>query len=235
MSEKPPEINFDTNPPVQVMQYDNTITKFVPGYEALFQMALAYLQTVLASKASVLVVGAGTGKELVSFGQAAPDWSLTGVDPSTHMLAIARQKVAHYGLTKQVTLQVGVVEDLPASREFEAATCFLVMHFLPDSGAKLALLSNIASRLKSGAPLLLVDAYGGPDFVKEFGPTWIRHGHAMGLPLEEMQKLEKSHANFHPISEARTLELLDQAGFERVQRFYTALIYSGWIAIRKAS
>ncbi len=233
MNDKDEQINFDTTPPLQVVQYDNLVNKFVPGYEAIFQMSVAYLQTVLPSNARVLVVGAGSGKELVTFAQAAPEWSLVGVDPSAHMLTIARQKIAQHNLSAQVTLHQGLVEDLTATKVFEAASCILVMHFLPDNGAKLALLSSIASRLKPGAPLILVDIYGGPAFVKESGPSWIRHGHQMGVPLEQMQKLEKAHADFHPISEARTLELLEQAGFEQITRFYTALIYSGWIGIVK--
>jgi len=235
MTDKPKEVNFDTTPPLQVAQYDNLVSKFVPGYEAIFQITLAHLRTVVPPDAQVLIVGAGSGKELVTFGQAVPGWSLTGVDPSAHMLAIARQKIAQYNLNEQVILHQGVVADLALSRIFDAATCILVMHFLPDDGAKLALLSSITSRLKAGASLTLVDIYGGPDFVKEFGPSWVMHGHQMGLPLEVMQKLEKGHADFHPISEARTLELFEQAGFENVRRFYTALVYSGWIGMVRAS
>jgi tRNA (cmo5U34)-methyltransferase len=235
MSDQSQGVNFDTTPPLQVVQYDNLVNKFVPGYEAIFQMGLAYLRTVVPSTAQVLIVGAGSGKELITFGQAMPDWSFTGVDPSAHMLAIARQKIAQHKLEKQVTLHQGLVEDLPTTEKFDAATCILVMHFLPDNGAKLALLSNIARRLKPSAPLLLVDIYGGPEFVKEFGLTWIWHGRQMGLSLEQTQSLEKAHADFHPISEARTVTLLEQAGFEQVQRFYTALIYSGWIGTLKAA
>jgi tRNA (cmo5U34)-methyltransferase len=233
MNDKPTGVNFDATPPLQVVEYDNMVSKFVPGYEAIFQISLAYLRTVLDPKAQLLIVGAGSGKELVTFGQALPGWSLTGVDPSAHMLAIARQKINQYNLSEQVTLHQGVVESLPVSGRFDAATCILVMHFLADDGAKLALLSSIASRLKPGSPLILVDIYGGPDFVKEFGPTWIWHAHQMGLPLEVMQKLEKAHADFHPISESRTLELFEQAGFENIRRFYSALVYSGWIVTAK--
>ncbi|HEX2909778.1 MAG TPA: class I SAM-dependent methyltransferase [Chloroflexia bacterium] len=234
MSDKPEGINFDTSPPLQVVQYDNTVSKFVPGYEAIFQMALAYLRTIVAASGEVLIVGAGSGKELLTFGQAMPGWLLTGVDPSAHMLAIAREKLVQHNLTERVNLQQGVVEDLGVSRKFQAATCILVMHFLPDNGEKLSLLSAIASRLNPGSPLILVDIYGGPEFVKEFGPAWIKHGHQMGLPLEQMQQLEKSHGTFYPIDEARTLALLEQAGFEQIRRFYSALVYGGWIAQRKA-
>lgn len=234
MSNKPEAINFDTAPPLQVAQYDDIISKFVPGYGSIFQLALAYFRAKLPPRASLLIVGAGTGKELVNFGQAVPGWSLTGVDPSAHMLELARLKVAQHNLAEQVTLHRGIVEELPTTRRFDAATCILVMHFLPDDGTKLAVLSSIASRLKPGAPLVLVDIYGGRTFVKQFGSTWIVHGEQMGIPKEAMEKMEKVHDEIYPISEARTLELFEQAGFMNAQRFYTALIYSGWIVIRES-
>jgi len=233
MSENPKLINFDTAPPIQVVQYDDMIRKFVPGYDAIFQLALAHFQVVLASTpASLLIVGAGSGKELITFGQADPTWTLTGVDPSAHMLSIARQKIAQYNLAERVTLHQGFVEELLATTEFDAATCILVMHFLPDNGAKLALLSNIAARLKVGAPLVLVDIFGGRSFVKELEPTWIRHGEQMGLAVEAMQKLGRAQDEFYPIQEERTLELFKQAGFANPTRFYTALFYGGWIVTK---
>ncbi len=232
MSEKPETVNFDTAPPLQVVQYDNLISKFVPGYSAIFQIALAHLQTVLPDEAHILVVGAGSGKELLTFAEAMPNWSLTGVDPSAHMLALARQKIADSNLAQQIRLHQGFVTDLDETNLFDAATSILVMHFLPDDGTKLNFLSSIAARIKPGAPLILLDIYGGPEFVKDFGPTWIQHGHLMGLPLEMLQKLEQGHANFHPITETRTLELLEQTGFGNVRRFYVALVYGGWIATK---
>ena len=233
MSEKSELINFDTAPPLQVVQYDDMVSKFVPGYEAIFQLALAHLQVALASNpATLLIAGAGSGKELITFGQAVPDWMLTGVDPSAHMLALARQKIARYNLTERVTLHQGFIEELPATTQFDAATCILVMHFLPDDGAKLALLSNIAARLKVGAPFMLVDIFGGRSFVKELEPIWIRHGEQMGLTLEAMQKLGKAQDEFYPILEERTLELFKQVGFENPRRFYTALFYGGWIVTK---
>lgn len=235
MSDKPHKFNFDTNPPVQVSQYDNAIRRFVPGYDAIFEMALAYLRVSLAEQSRLLIVGAGSGKELVTFGSAMPGWSLTGVDPSADMLATAREKVNALGISNQITLHQGFVVDLAISAKFAATCCILVMHFLPDNGAKLDLLTSIAERLETGAPLLLVDVYGGPDFVKEWGSTWILHGQQMGLPLEQLQQLEKAQLNFHSITEARTLELLAEAGFGQARRFYTALNYGGWIAIRESN
>ncbi len=232
MSDNPKPVDFDTAPPVQVAQYDNLITKFVPGYEVIFQLAAAHFSTVLPSPARMLVVGAGSGKELLVFGQARPDWSLTGVDPSGHMLSLARRKLEQAGI--KATLHQGLVQDLPTTERFDAATCILVTHFLPDDGSKLALLKSIAERLPPGAPLILLDIYGGAQFVREFGPTWIAHGHGMGIPLEVITNLEKGHAQFFPVSEERSLELLAEAGFEKVRRFYSALIYCGWIATKTA-
>ena len=221
-------IDFDAAPPLKVAEYDNLIAKFVPGYEAIFKLSLAHLSKVLPQSANVLVVGAGSGKELETFAKAKTGWSLTGVDPSEDMLALARPKLSTFA--HQVTLHKGIVETLPETTKFDAATSILVMHFLPDNGAKLEFLRSIAKRLKPGASFILLDIYGGPDFVREFAPTWIEHGHQMGIPLEIIQKIEKGHAQFHPITEERTMELLKEAGFTNARRFYAALVYCGWFA-----
>lgn len=236
MSDKPDKakIDFDAAPPMQVTQYDNMIGRFVPGYEVIFQLALAHFRTKLASNARLLVVGAGSGKELVTFGQAEPGWTLTGVDPSAHMLAIAREKLDRYDLAGRVTLQPGLVEHLPATAQFEAATCILVMHFLPDDGAKLALLTSIATRLKGGASFILVDGVGTPEQIKASNAVWVQHAAQMGLSSAAMQNLVKVQDELHTVTESRSQQLLAQAGFENISRFYSALFYSGWWATRRA-
>ena len=232
MSDTPARVDFDVAPPMEVTRYDDTISRFVPGYDAIYQMALAYLRTTIAADARVLVVGAGSGKELVTFSTAMPGWLLTGVDPSAHMLAVARAKLAQSELAERVTLRQGVTDDLPHDALFDAATCILVMHFLPDDGAKLALLSSIAAHLKSGAPLLLVDGCDEADFSEGFDAAWVAHAAQMGLSGAPMERLEKTQATLHKISEARSRDLFVSAGFASAQRFYSAFFYNGWIATK---
>lgn len=84
--------------------------------------------------------------ELVKFGQRNLAWQMLGVDPSSNMLAIAKDKIQRYNLSQRVQLFHGFTQGLPSTPLYDAATCILVMHFLPDDGSKL--LSAISSVVK---------------------------------------------------------------------------------------
>ena len=55
----------------------------------------------------------------------------------------------------------------------------------------------------------------------------------MGIPPQKMaQILERINDGVHLITETRELELLQEAGFNNVIRFYTGLWVGGWVAIK---
>jgi tRNA (cmo5U34)-methyltransferase len=229
--------SFDTNPPVGVSQYDSSIRQFTAAYEPMFTMAYSCLRSMVRDDARLLIVGAGTGMEICTFGLHSPGWDMTGVDPSGEMLAIAQKKIDEKRLANSISLFKGYVHDLPETSGYDAATCILVMHFLPDDGSKLRLLESIGRRLKSGSPLILVDGFGMKDsdsfnltvsawktFAKTQGvdPQLVEEGFS-GQILKRLQ--------FVP--EKRMETLLVEAGFEKPSRFYTGFLYGGWVTIKK--
>lgn len=225
-------IDFDSNPPVATNEYDNMAQMALPGYEAMHTMALSFLRAHLPEKADLLIVGAGTGMELVKFGKGNSQWQMLGVDPSSNMLAIAQQKIEQHGYM-QVKLFQGYTHDLPATPLYDAATCILVMHFVPDDGSKLALLQSIAQRLQSSACFILVDVFGekGSRELEQMVSVLKVFWSEMGMQSESMaQVLETFNKGVYPITEARVLELLKEASFENIMRFYTGLWVGGWVA-----
>ncbi|PMB53179.1 SAM-dependent methyltransferase [Fischerella thermalis CCMEE 5201] len=228
-------IDFDTNPTVAVSEYDNMARMALPGYEAMHTMVLACLRSHLPEKANLLIVGAGTGMELVRFAKSNREWQMLGVDPSANMLAVAQEKIQQHHLSEQVQLFQGYTHDLPATTLYNAATSILVMHFIPDDGGKLAFLQSIAQRLQSSAVFILVDVFGETN-TREFEQTISfvkKYWAEMGIPPQKMaQLLERINDGVHLIGEARELELLQQAGFSNVMRFYTGLWVGGWVAIK---
>ncbi|HNW91649.1 MAG TPA: class I SAM-dependent methyltransferase [bacterium] len=224
--------DFDQQPPVQVTRYDTSIRDFCGAYEALFALAHCCLRAGLPDRARILIVGAGTGMELLTFAPANPGWSFCGVDPSADMLALARTKLAAAQLTNAIDLQQCRVADLAPATLFDAATCILVMHFLPDDGAKLGLLTDIRRRLQPDAPLILIDGVGEPGSA-EFAAllaAWQHYPQLHGVPVATVAtaftEVILNMVRFVP--ESRIRELLHAAGFDRISRFATSFLYGGW-------
>lgn len=117
----------------------------IPGYELLHETA-ALLTNALGAEARMLVVGAGTGEEVMRLALQHPGWRFVAEDPSAAMLAVAREKLTAAGLADRVEFVVGPIENVPADAPFDAATLILVHHFQPDDGAKLAMMRAIAAR-----------------------------------------------------------------------------------------
>lgn len=227
------KIEFDRE---RATQYDLDIRKAIPGYESLHGMAQSLLQTSLSGSAKLLIVGSGTGMELVNYSKVNPSWSLTGVDPSSEMMAIAQSAIVEGKLQERVNLHTGCVNSLPETEPMDAATLILVMHFLSDDGAKLQLLKDIAQRLKSGAKFIIVDLHGdkSASYFSQFFKAW-QNFYFSQLDDETRTEVE---ARFQPsinnsmyfVTEARIIELLQMAGFGQVTKFYHAFLFGGWIA-----
>jgi tRNA (cmo5U34)-methyltransferase len=216
-------------------RYDRVIRQVVPGYESLFPLAMATLQSVVGHDADVLVVGAGTGMELLTFAAGQPAWRLTGVEPSAQMRAQAESRLARADVAHRVTLHDGYAGGLPQQPQWDAATLICVLHFLPDDGAKLALLRDIATRLRPGGCLMLIDACGQPD-TAEFDrmlSAWMRYIQAMGMS-DEGRALYRSQleGSIHWVPPERIEALLAEAGFARAQLVHRTLVFNGWLAIR---
>ncbi len=215
--------------------YEALARAVIPGYGDLFHVITALLLTRIDDRARVLVVGAGTGIEVITFKRAAPGWRVIGVDPARQMLDIAARRMAEAGVEEGVRFHHGYVSDLPAGERYDAATVINVLHFVADDGGKAALLEDVARRLSPGAPLVLFDLHGDPAsdaFARGFA-AWREYWRVNGLSDAERAAFEaRLDAGIHWVSEARIRDLLADAGFEHVEPFVRALLYGGWVATR---
>ena len=227
------KIDFDLE---RANQYDLDIRNAIPGYEALHGMAQSLLETNLPSMANLLIVGSGTGMELVNYSHDNTQWKLTGVDPSEAMMAIAKRELADKNLLERVNLHTGYADTLPKGELMDAATLMLVMHFIPDDGAKLQLLQSIVKHLKPGAELVLADLHGdksAPYFAK-YKKAW-RTLYFNSLDNAARAKAEQNFESsidnsIYFVPETRIIELLNIAGFDRINKFYNAFLFGGWTA-----
>jgi ubiquinone/menaquinone biosynthesis C-methylase UbiE len=102
------------------------------------------------ARGDVLEVAVGTGRNLPHY---PPAVSLTGVDLSPAMLAIARTRAA--GLRREVDLREADAQRLPMpDRSFDTVVCTLSLCAVPDHRAALAEMARV---LRPGGRLLLLD------------------------------------------------------------------------------
>jgi tRNA (cmo5U34)-methyltransferase len=213
--------------------YDSKIRKIVPGYETMHDLSLGLLHHHFPSQAHILVAGAGTGQEVIACGQVNPAWRITGVDPTEKMLSIAKIHIEYANLAERVDLHLGEVKDLPIEVHFDAATSILVMQFIPDNGGKKAYLKEIASRLKPGGKFIVIDLVGDKA-AREFEvflSSWKTRQLRLGEDAEEVHKeFEHILRDIGFITEDRMRDLLQEAGFKDICKFFQAYLFCGWIA-----
>lgn len=212
--------------------YEAGIRMTLPTYDQLFPLTNSFLRTRVADDANILVVGAGGGAELLSLSQANPNWRFTGVDPSEPILNLAKYNVDQAAITDKVQLFHGFTNQLPAEPIYDGATCILVLHHVQDDGSKLELLTSIAQRLKPGAPLVLVSRFGDREAI-EFQLTteaMIQRFLSNGEKLEEINQALEVYLNMPFVSEERTKQLLNEAGFHQVTHFFRTYHFGGWFA-----
>ncbi|MCX6169617.1 MAG: class I SAM-dependent methyltransferase [Ignavibacteriales bacterium] len=225
-------VNFDSD---NAAKYDNLARKAVFGYDQLFIMATALISDEQNDSKNVLVVGCGTGMELITFGRLMPNWQMTGVDPSEEMIKISKTKIDEHKLNNRATLHHGFVEGLSEEKKYDAATLIFVMRFIPDDKKKLLLLQNIAKRLRSGAKLILVDQYVDPsqDHFLSMTNAWksfMKHG---GAHSELVNKIAVQANEQSFFTESGMQKLLSETGFGKMNRFYNSFMHSGWVIQKK--
>ena len=204
---------------------------FTPGHAGLLQMVGVLLAERTPHDGTVLIVGAGGGLETRYLAGAAPGYRFIGVDPSPQMLDMART-IAGPVAGDRLTLLQGTALDAPPG-PFDAATCILVLHVIPDDGSKARTLENVRGRLKRGAPFVLVDQCidrAASDFERRVE----RYGaYALASSVDAQTVAgakEHLRANACMVAAARNEQLLREAGFKDVEVFYVGMAWRGWIA-----
>lgn len=213
-------------------EYVKLAEKFIPGRQAIFVIAEASLLELLPQgPARILVVGAGGGEEIVRLGKRNPYWSFVGVDTYEPMVELARRRLAETPVGTRSQVHARAIDSLD-DQDFDAATCILTAHFVPDDGSKLAFFKAIRARLKPGAPLVIVDGIGvlGEPRTELLRRIWKRHAILNGAPEELAASNAENFKKVAVVSAEREEELLTSAGFERLTPIFRGLAIKGWLA-----
>lgn len=219
------------NDPAAVAKYSQGTMARVPGLTALHRMAELLLAEAVPADGRVLVLGAGGGMELKAFADARPHWRLVGVDPSAPMLGLAEQTLG--ATATRVELIEGDVDAAPAG-PFDGATCLLTLHFMSPE-QRLHVLRALRQRLAPGAPLVV--AHHSFETTDAGKARWLRRYAAFAAPsgipdAHAEASIAAMQQRLPVLAPEAEVELLRQAGFERVELFYAAFTFRGWVAYR---
>jgi tRNA (cmo5U34)-methyltransferase len=212
--------------------YASLAEQFIPGRRAIFAIVEAsFLELLPEGAARILVVGAGGGEEIMHLGLNNPKWSFVGVDTHQPMVELARRRLAETPVGTRSQVLTMSIENLDEN-DFDAATCILTAHFVPDDGAKLAFFKAIRSRLKPGASLAIVDGVGvaGEAQTELLRRIWKRHAVRNGVAEEVAESNAQNFKKVAVVSAERQEDLLTSAGFERLTPIFHGLAIKGWLA-----
>jgi tRNA (cmo5U34)-methyltransferase len=224
---------FDT---AESEQYDTKIVRRVPGYELLHEVAAAALAALLPDRAHVLLVGVGTGSELLRLLAAQPTWEFTALDASVQMLERAKARVAKerpQASVKWVTAQLGDPAAQGVFGCFDGALSLLVSHFVPGEPAKHLYFRHIADNLKCDAPLIVADLFrcvDDPPVLETLQRCWLSQAGAR--PAEVDRTIKRMETDMHPVDEATLSKLARASGFSAPERLVQVLGYRSYLMRR---
>lgn len=204
------------------------LQRTVPGLDTIYRLTEVLLADHPVDTPRVLVVGAGGGREIETIQTGVPAASITAVDPSAGNLALAMHVA---GNANCVHFVEGRVEDLHTEAEFDVATSLLVMHQLPDDGAKLSYLCAIRDRLGVGGALVHADiCFDDPDEFERLVPIYEAYARHIGASAEATQLELRTIPALAVVSPDRTRTLFAQAGLAPPREVFRSLWYRCWVS-----
>ncbi len=206
--------------------YDQGMLQRVPGYALAQELAAALLCSTLPGPAHLLIVGAGTGAEILSLAHANPLWRFTALDISQDMLDVARQRLVEAGIAERVDFVCAPMQAAPDLPMHDAGMMQLVGQFIshPD---KPEFYAAISRALRPDALLLSLDyrpdlSIGTPALMQ-----WARKAGASDAAVAMMES--RITQDWHIPQEAALAICWDNAGLQQQGRYMQALAYVGTV------
>ncbi|GIJ11628.1 class I SAM-dependent methyltransferase [Micromonospora andamanensis] len=121
----------------------------------LYRRVAEDVAAVAPESATILDVGTGPGRLLHELADRRPDVTLTGVDPSPHMIQVAERTATSRSLGHRVRFQIADVANLPhPDGSVDVLVSTLSLHHWPDLPAAATQLARV---LRPGGHLMIYD------------------------------------------------------------------------------
>ena len=214
--------------------YEQRANAAIAGREGLYRICVAALANLSAPQ-KVLVVGCGTGEELVALAKALPAARFDGVYPAAAMLDYCRARLDSLALADRVSLHASTLADFASIQPFQGATSILVSQHLPDPQAK-AFFHQLHALIEPGGTLFTADLHIPADQDrKDTLALWRTQAALAGIEPELLEgMLQRFGTDIRPRDESEIRAMLADAGFHRVLKAFSSTIYGAWVATRSS-
>jgi tRNA (cmo5U34)-methyltransferase len=231
MSQLDPTVMFDK---ARAAQYDSQFAR-ANAFRDVIHLVTDFAFAALPEDARILIVGAGTGSEIIALAARHPGWHFTAVDPAGAMLDVFREKAGAAGILARCSLHEGYIESLPATPLHDAATSLLVSHFLQTDASRGAFFAEIARRLKPGG--LLVNADLAADMTDpatgRVYAAWVQMLAEAGMDSSGLQNYRTGFGQDFAVHPPAAVESLIAAnGFERPSLLLQTLLIRAWLTAK---
>ena len=211
--------------------YEEYANASIAGRDGMFRLAEASLAN-LPNDARILVVGCGTGSEIITLASRHAGSQFEAVEPAPGMVAACRQRLDRADIAHRVTLHQRGVEGLRIERCHAATAILVSQHIVADTGAS-RFFSEIAANLNHGAVLFSADITLPEESssADEMLWTWQQQAVTAGLPSDAPASLiARFGTDLVPRTQSCVENLLSSAGFQSPMQVFQSTIYRAWIS-----
>lgn len=220
----------------QAAGYDRQWARTAAIRDCLY-LLLEPLLAGLPPDARILCVGAGTGQEMARLAKRFPGWRFTAVEPSAAMLQVCRERAQAEGFAGRCEFHEGFLESLPATADFDAATCLLVSQFIVEPGERTRFFAQIRDRLGDGGLLASSDLASdvASAAYEVLLPAWTRMMSDADVPAEAIERMRAAYSTDVAVIPAGQVEsIIAAGGFDAPVRFFQAGLIHAWISRKRA-
>jgi len=220
----------------QAAGYDRQWARTAAIRDCLY-LLLEPLLAGLPPDARILCVGAGTGQEMARLAKRFPGWRFTAVEPSAAMLQVCRERAQAEGFAGRCEFHEGFLDSLPATADFDAATCLLVSQFIVEPGERTRFFALIRDRLGDGGLLASSDLASdvASAAYEVLLPAWTRMMSDADVPAEAIERMRAAYSTDVAVIPAGQVEsIIAAGGFDAPVRFFQAGLIHAWISRKRA-
>lgn len=216
-------------------RFDELAEAAIAGRVGLFRIAEACF-AALPDVARVLVVGCGTGSELLHLAARRPGWRFEAVEPADAMRAECERRVEASGLAERVRMHAQPLAGLRVE-PCDAATAILVAQHVVDDADAAGFFRDVAANLAPNAPFFSADVSAPSDPLarSRLLDLWQAQAGAYGVPVEELIEMRGRFERDVRLRAPEAIErALAAAGLGACSAVFQSLIYRAWVSRKPA-